>query len=67
MVPAFNQACIDTKTGKVTLAETPFGFHVIKVTGKKDKVKKVKVKNDKTFSRLEEKGDYSKKTSNSVI
>ncbi len=43
MVPAFNQACIDTKTGKVTLAETPFGFHVIKVTGKKDKVKKVKV------------------------
>ncbi|RLD87111.1 MAG: hypothetical protein DRJ09_10835 [Bacteroidetes bacterium] len=43
MVPAFNQACVDTKTGKVTLAETPFGFHVIKVTGKKDKVKKVKV------------------------
>ena len=43
MVPAFNQACIDTKIGKVTLAETPFGFHIIKVTGKKDKVKKVKV------------------------
>lgn len=43
MVPAFNQACIDTKIGKVTLAETPFGFHIIKVTGKKDRVKKVKV------------------------
>ncbi len=43
MVPAFNQACVDTKVGKVTLAETPFGFHIIKVTGKKDKVKKLKV------------------------
>ena len=43
MVPAFNQACVDTKKGKVTMTETPFGFHVIKVTGKKGKVKKVKV------------------------
>jgi len=43
MVPAFNQACIDTKKGKFTIAETPFGYHVIKVTGKKDMVKKVKV------------------------
>jgi len=43
MVPAFNQACIDTKVGGVTLAETPFGYHIIKVTGKKDPVKKVKV------------------------
>jgi len=43
MVPAFNQACVDTKTGKVTIAETPFGYHIIKVTGKKDVVKKVKV------------------------
>lgn len=43
MVPAFNQACVDTKPGKVTIAETPFGYHIIKVTGKKDMVKKVKV------------------------
>jgi len=43
MVPAFNQACVDTKKGDVTIAETPFGFHIIKVTGKKGSVKKVKV------------------------
>jgi len=43
MVPAFNQACVDTKKGGVIVVETPFGFHVIKVTGKKDLVKKVKV------------------------
>ena len=43
MVPAFNQACIDTKVGKYTITETAFGFHIIKVTGKKEPVKKVKV------------------------
>ncbi len=43
MVPAFNQACVDTKKGDVTIAETPFGFHIIKVTGKEGAVKKVKV------------------------
>lgn len=43
MVPAFNKAVYDTKVGKFTSVETPFGFHVIKVTGKKDLVKKVKV------------------------
>ena len=43
MVPAFNQACINTKPGEVTIAETRFGYHIIKVTGKKDKTKKVKV------------------------
>jgi peptidyl-prolyl cis-trans isomerase D len=43
MVPGFNNACIETKVGKYTLAETPFGYHVIKVTGKKEPVEKVKV------------------------
>lgn len=43
MVPAFNKAVLDTKVGGVTIAETPFGFHIIKVTGKKDPVKKVRV------------------------
>lgn len=43
MVPAFNEAVFNTKTGNVTMTETPFGFHVIQVTGKKDPVKKVKV------------------------
>lgn len=43
MVWAFNEAVLKAKTGKITLAETPFGYHIIKVTGKKDDVKKVKV------------------------
>lgn len=43
MVPAFNKAVYDTKINKFTIAETPFGYHIIKVTGKKDLVKKVKV------------------------
>ncbi len=43
MVPTFTQAVIDTKTGHFTIAETPFGYHVIKVTGKTKPVKKVRV------------------------
>ncbi len=43
MVPTFTQAVINTKTGHFTIAETPFGYHVIKVTGKTKPVKKVRV------------------------
>ena len=43
MVPTFNEAVINTKIGGVTIAESPFGFHVIKVTGKKDISKKIRV------------------------
>ncbi len=43
MVPQFNEAVLNTKVGHFTVAETPFGFHVIKVTGKHKPVKKVKV------------------------
>lgn len=43
MVYAFNEAVYNTKVGKFTIAETPFGYHIIEVTGKKDLVKKVKV------------------------
>ncbi|UBM62858.1 SurA N-terminal domain-containing protein [Candidatus Sulfidibacterium hydrothermale] len=43
MVPAFNEAVVKTKVGHFTVAESQFGFHVIKVTGKKDFNKKVKV------------------------
>ncbi len=43
MVPAFNKAVYDTKVGKFTLAETPFGYHIIEVTGKQELEKKVKV------------------------
>ncbi|MFK5856925.1 MAG: peptidylprolyl isomerase [Bacteroidota bacterium] len=43
MVYSFNKAVYDNKVGKFTLTETPFGYHIIEVTGKKDLVKKVKV------------------------
>ena len=43
MVYAFNEAVYNTKIGKFTISETPFGYHIIEVTGKKDLVKKVKV------------------------
>ncbi len=43
MVPAFNEAVVKTKVGHLTVAQSQFGFHVIKVTGKKDFSKKIKV------------------------
>lgn len=43
MAYRFNEAVVNTREGKITSAETPFGFHVIKVTGKKDPVKNVRV------------------------
>jgi len=43
MVYAFNEAVFNNRIGDVTLAETPFGYHIIKVTGKKDPVKKVRI------------------------
>lgn len=43
MVPSFNYAVINTKIGGITTAESAFGFHVIKVTGKKDISKKLRV------------------------
>lgn len=43
MVAPFTNAVIKGKTGDAVMAETPFGYHVIKITGKKDPVKKIKV------------------------
>ena len=43
MFYAFNAAVNNTRIGDITLAETPFGYHIIKVTGKKEPVKKVRV------------------------
>ncbi len=43
MVPEFNQAILDNKEGDVVIAETDFGFHIIRVDGKKDFSEKVKV------------------------
>ncbi|HOP12834.1 MAG TPA: peptidylprolyl isomerase [Lentimicrobium sp.] len=43
MVPAFNNAVLNGKTGDITVVETQFGYHVIKITGKTAPVKKVRV------------------------
>jgi len=39
----FNEAVVSNDKGDVVTAETAFGYHIIKVTGKKDPVKKVRV------------------------
>ncbi|MCF8297923.1 MAG: peptidylprolyl isomerase [Saprospiraceae bacterium] len=43
MVPEFNNACLNGNVGDVVKVETPFGFHLLKVTGKKDISTKVRV------------------------
>lgn len=43
MVTEFNQAVLDNKEGSVVLVETVFGFHIIRVDGKKDISEKIKV------------------------
>jgi parvulin-like peptidyl-prolyl isomerase len=36
MVPEFNQYVLDNPEGSMGVVETPFGYHVVKVTGKTD-------------------------------
>ena len=43
MVPSFNQAVLQGKIGDIVEVESRFGFHIIKITGKKEPVKKVRV------------------------
>lgn len=43
MVNNFNEACVHGKKDEIKMVETPFGFHVIKITGKRKAVKKVRV------------------------
>jgi parvulin-like peptidyl-prolyl isomerase len=43
MVPEFNEAVLNGKVGDLVTVESPFGYHVIKITGKKDPVKKVRI------------------------
>lgn len=43
MVYAFNEAVVEGNVGDITTAETIFGYHVIKITGKTRSKKKVRV------------------------
>lgn len=43
MVYQFNEAVVNGRTGDVSLVESPFGYHIIKVGEKKPDVKKVRV------------------------
>ncbi|MBL7105491.1 MAG: SurA N-terminal domain-containing protein [Bacteroidales bacterium] len=43
MVYQFNNAVLKGQVGDITMAETMFGYHVIKITGKQKPVKKVRV------------------------
>jgi peptidyl-prolyl cis-trans isomerase D len=43
MVPAFNKAVLEGNVGDIVKVETPFGYHIIHITGKKDPIKKVRV------------------------
>ena len=53
MVYAFNEFVMDNNVGQMGVVETPFGFHIIKVTGKTEKQPKARLailKHDLTFS-----------------
>ncbi|MCF8327178.1 MAG: peptidylprolyl isomerase [Bacteroidales bacterium] len=43
MIPAFNEGVINHNIGETFQVETQFGFHIVKVTDKKEPVKKIKV------------------------
>ena len=43
MVPEFNEAVLKGTVGEIKKVETQFGFHIIKVVGKKDPSTKIKV------------------------
>ena len=53
MVYAFNEFVMNNPVGQIGVVETPFGFHVIKVTGKTEMLPKARLailKHDLTFS-----------------
>ncbi|HNW98649.1 MAG TPA: SurA N-terminal domain-containing protein [Bacteroidales bacterium] len=43
MIYSFTQACVEGKVGDTKIIETPFGYHIVKVTGKKKVSNKAKL------------------------
>ncbi len=66
MVKQFNDACYYGKVGDITVVETDFGYHIIKVTGKKELKKKVRIAiiNNKIDPSTETYSDYYTKATN---
>ena len=60
MIPEFNDACVKGKVGDIVQVETPFGNHILKITGKKEPVRKVKV------AIVDKKLTYSNNTYNKI-
>ncbi|MCR5014252.1 MAG: peptidylprolyl isomerase [Bacteroidales bacterium] len=53
MVPTFNEYVMNNAVGQIGVVESPFGYHIIKVTGKtemKPKARLAVLKHDVTFS-----------------
>jgi len=43
MVPEFNQACLDGNKGDITIVETSFGYHVIRIDDKQEATDKIQI------------------------
>ncbi|RLD67989.1 MAG: hypothetical protein DRI84_00920 [Bacteroidetes bacterium] len=58
MIFELNQACLENNINDIIIVETAYGFHILKVTGRKDESKKVRI------AQINTQITYSKETHN---